>query len=450
MITPTVVALVLGFAVVLGLAVVPAGQAAEPDDRILVTRVDGPITPIVADHLVESVRKAERDGHGALVIEIDTPGGLDSAMRDIVQAFLGARVPVVVYVSPAGARAASAGALIAWSAHVVAMAPGTTIGAATPVNLEGGEVGDKIVNDAAAYARAIARQRNRNVEAAAEAVTEGRAVSATEAVDIDAADLIADDRAALLTELNGREVVLPGGQSVTLATANPVIEKEELSPLRRFLQLLANPNLAFLFMSLGTLGIIYELATPGVGAAGGVGVLLILLALFSLAVLPIDAVGLLFLLAAGVLFGVELFAPGIGVAAALGTVALALSGAFLFRESAPGLAVSPAVVVPTVVAVGSAVIVAGRLALRARGTPTSTGPQALVGRQTVVIRSSGTSGQAMVEGVWWNVRAEAPLRPGQPVRVRAVDGLDLLVEPASPSNEPLGSIRAGPDREEPQ
>jgi membrane-bound serine protease (ClpP class) len=369
-------------------------------------------------------------------------------MRDIVQAFLGARVPVIVHVSPAGARAASAGALIAWSAHVVAMAPGTTVGAATPVDLEGGEVGDKVVNDAAAYARAVARERGRNVEVAAAAVTEGRALSATEAVDVDAADLIARDRAALLAKLDGREVGLPGGRSVTLQTAGAAVEEEELSSLRRLLQWLANPNLAFLFMSLGTLGIIYELATPGVGAAGGVGVVLVLLALVALAVLPIDAAGLLFLLAAAVLFGMELFAPGIGVAAALGTVALALAGAFLFRDSGPGLSPSPAVVLPTVVTVGGAVIVAGRLAVRARHAPASTGPQALVGRQTVVARSSGASGQAMVEGSWWNVRGEAPLQPGQPVRIREVDGLDLLVEPVPPSERP-GPAGPGPDREEP-
>lgn len=234
----------------LWLVAAPAGGPARVDTRVLVTRVDDPITPIITDHLTESLDHAERGGHVALGVELDTPGGLDSAMRDIVQALLGARVPVVVYVNPAGARAASAGALIAWSAHVVAMAPGTTIGAATPVDLEGGEVGDKVVNDAAAYARAVARERGRNVEVAAAAVTEGRALSATEAVDVDAADLIAGDPAALLAQLDGREVILPGGRSVTLATAGAVVEEEELSSFRRLLQWLANPNLAFLFMSL--------------------------------------------------------------------------------------------------------------------------------------------------------------------------------------------------------
>ncbi|HEY3241382.1 MAG TPA: hypothetical protein VGL92_17585, partial [Acidimicrobiia bacterium] len=158
-----------------------AAQVSRAEPAVLVTRVDDPITPVIADHLTGMVEQAEEDGHEALVVEMDTPGGLDTAMRDIVQAFLAARVPVVVYVTPSGARAASAGALIAWSSHVVAMAPGTTIGAATPVTLEGGEVGDKVVNDAAAYARAIAEARGRNVKVAAAAVTKGQALSDTEA-----------------------------------------------------------------------------------------------------------------------------------------------------------------------------------------------------------------------------------------------------------------------------
>lgn len=443
----TIATLIAGFAAAMAVTGPLAAAPADAGGRVLVARVDDPITPVIADHLVDSLEEAERAGDLALVVELDTPGGLDSAMRDIVQAFLGAPVPVVVHVSPAGARAASAGALIAWSAHLVAMAPGTTIGAATPVDLEGGEVGDKVVNDAAAYARAIAQQRGRNVEVAAEAVTEGRALSATEAVEADAADLLAGNRTELLNKLDGREVALAGGRSVTLRTARAAVEDSELSGLRRVLQWLANPNLAFLFMSLGTLGIIYELATPGVGAAGGVGVVLILLALFALAVLPIDAVGLLFLLAAGVLFGIELFAPGIGVAAALGTVSLALAGAFLFRENGPGLSVSPAVVLPTVVTVGAAVVVAGRLAVRARHGPAAAGPETFVGRQAVVARATGASGQAMVEGSWWNVRADTPLRPGQLVRVRGVNGLALLVEPVPASDRP-GPPGPGPDREE--
>lgn len=405
------------------------------DGTVLVTVVDDPITPVIADHLADVVARGEQGGYEAVVIEMDTPGGLDTAMRDIVQRLLAAEVPVVVYVSPSGGRAASAGALIAWSAHVVAMAPGTTIGAATPVDLEGGEVGDKIVNDAAAYARAIAEERGRDVDVAAAAVTEGRALSASEAVDNDVADLVADDRDDLLEALDGREIVLPDGSTVVLRTAGAPVEERRLSFLRTLLQWLADPNLAFLFLSLGTLGIIYELATPGLGGAGGVGFVLILLALFGLAVLPIDAVGFLFLALAAGLFVAELFAPGIGVAAGLGAVSMALSGFFLFRDSAPGLSLSLAAVLPTVTVVGLAVVVAGRLALRARASPAAIGAHALVGREITVGRASGDRGQALVEGAWWTVRGGEPLHAGDQVRVRNVEGLELVVERATSERE---------------
>jgi membrane-bound serine protease (ClpP class) len=415
-------------------SITPAGGV-ERTPTVLVTRVDDPITPVIADHLSGVVDRAEEEGYDALVVELDTPGGLDSAMRDIVQAFLGARVPVVVHVSPSGARAASAGALIAWSSHVVAMAPGTTIGAATPVDLEGGKVGDKVVNDAAAYARAVAAERGRNVDVAAAAVTEGRALSDTEAVEEDVADVIVAGRTALLDALDGRDITLPGGTRVRLRTAGAVVEEEGMSFFRRLLQRLADPNLAFLFMSIGTLGIIYELASPGVGLAGGIGVVLILLSLFSLAVLPIDAVGFLFLALAGVLFMAELFAPGVGLAGGLGAVSLALSGLFLFPDDVPGLSLSLAAVLPTVAVVGVAVVGAGRLALRARASPAATGPGAVVGRELDVARAEGHVGQAMIDGAWWNLRSRQPLRPGDRVRVRDVEGLDLLVEPLSPGEK---------------
>lgn len=405
------------------------------DGLVLVTRVDDPITPVIADHVAEVVARGEDNGHEAVLIELDTPGGLDPSMRDIVQEFLTADVPVVVHVMPSGARAASAGALIAWSSHVVAMAPGTTIGAATPVDLEGGEVGDKVVNDAAAYARAVAEERGRNVDVAAETVTEGRAFSDTEAVDQRLADLVAEDRARLLDAVDGTDVTLADGTTVTLRTAGAGVVEEDMSPFRRVLQWLADPNVAFLLMSLGTLGLIYELATPGIGIAGGVGLILILLALLSLAVLPIDAVGFVFLALAVVLFVAELFAPGIGVAAAFGAVSLALAGLVLFRDDAPGVSLSLAAVVPTVAVVGIAVVVAGRFALRARSAPTATGTGRLVGREVDVGRASGPSVQAMVDGAWWNVRSDDPLRPGDRVRVRDVDGLDLLVDPAPPTDK---------------
>jgi membrane-bound serine protease (ClpP class) len=424
------VVLGLGFLGLLG-SVPPAGAQERGEGSVLRTTVDGPITPVIADHLVDAVARAEGESYAALVVELDTPGGLDTSMREIIQGLLEAEVPVVVYVSPQGARAGSAGALITLSAHVAAMAPGTAIGASTPVELEGGEVSDKVVNDAAAYAEAIADLRGRNADVAVDMVRDGRSLAVDEAVDLDVVDLVALSLPDLLRRLDGRVVeVGDDPRPVTLRTANADVDDYQMGLFRRIQQTLADPNLAFLFLSLGTLGIIYELATPGMGAGGVVGVTLILLAFFSLAVLPVSVVGILLLVLAAAMFVAELFAPGVGIAAAGGTGALVLSGIFLFRDT-PGLEVSLAVVAPVAAVVGGAVVVAGRLVLRSRrARSTLTGSGLLVGRVATVRRARSTTGLAFVEGAWWNVRSTGrPLDEGSAVRIIDMDGLDLVVEP---------------------
>ncbi len=393
---------------------------------VLVTQVDGVITPVIADHIGEGVALAEEEAHHVFLIELDTPGGLDASMRDIIQAFLGADVPVVVHVAPSGARAASAGALITMSAHIAAMAPGTAIGAATPVDLEGGDVQRKIIEDAAAYAESVARARGRDTEFAVEAVREGRSVTAEEAERIGVVDLLAPDRAALLEAIDGETVTLATGTRLTLETSEAQIVPYELGAFRSVLQWLADPNLAFLFMSLGTLAIIYELANPGFGGSAIVGVILILLALFALAVLPVNALGGLLLVLAAILFGVEVFTPGVGVGAAGGTASLVLGGLFLFRGR---VGVDPEVLIPVAIVVGGATVLAGRLAWRTRRLAPTTGASGLLGSVAVVSSASGTTGQAMVEGAWWNVRTRGEqLRDEATVRVVDVEGLDLIVE----------------------
>ncbi len=421
------------------IALLPAGaRSAEPSSsHVLVATVDGPITPVVADYLGDALQRAERDRSRALVVELDTPGGLDTSMREIVQDFIAAEVPVIVYVSPRGARAASAGAIITFSAHVAAMAPGTAIGAATPVNLEGGQdVQRKVVNDAAAFAESIARLRGRNVEFARATVTEGRSVPAAEAAEVRAVDLVARSLPELLESVDGREVQVGADERrVTLQTRGAATVPFELGLFRRIQNTLADPNVAFLLLSLGTLGIVYELMSPGIGAGGAVGVISIVLALFGLAVLPVNAVGLLLLGVAAALFIAELFAPGVGIAAAAGAVALLLAGVFLFRE-VPGIRVSLAVILPVVVVVTAAVVVAGRLVVRThRRHPPLTGEDQYVGEVLTTRRANGNRGQAFVGGAWWNVRArEGELKDGDQVRVIGYEGLDLVVEPlAKPS-----------------
>ncbi|MDN3294001.1 nodulation protein NfeD [Streptomyces ficellus] len=397
---------------------------------VLATRVDGAITPVVAEHLDDGIRVAERDNHGAVLVEVDTPGGLLESTRDIVQTFLDSPVPVVVHVTPSGARAASAGAYITMSAHVAAMAPGTHIGAGTPVTGEGEKASAKVVNDAAAFAVSMAEERGRSTAFADDMVREGTSVSDREALRKDVVDLRAPSRDALLTALDGRRVSLASGNEVVLHTAGAHVAEHELGFLGELRQMLASPELAYLFLSIGTLAVIYELASPGMGIAGVTGLILLVLGFVALSVLPFNAAGLLLLGLAAALFIGEVLTPGVGVFAAGGTAALLLSGIFLFRGE---VGVAPEVLWPTALVVGAGSLLAGRLAWRARRASSTTGGEALIGREAVVRRVGDGTGQILLDGAWWTVRGrDAPLTEGRQVRVVGREGLDLIVESAEP------------------
>jgi membrane-bound serine protease (ClpP class) len=413
----------------------PAAAMAQ-SSTVLVATVDGPITPVVAQHLVDGVEEASTGGHQALLVEMDTPGGLDSSMRQIIKAFLAADTPVIVYVSPSGGRAASAGALITFSAHVAGMAPGTTIGAATPVNAETGETAsDKVINDAAAFAESVARQRGRNVDFAVATVREGRAATADEAARIGAVDLIAADRAALLAAVDGRTVTLAGGERVRLDTAGARAVEYEMGLLRQLLALIADPNLAFLFISIGTLAVIYELATPGMGLGGVTGAILLVLGFFALSVLPVNVAGIALLVLAAALFVAEVLTPGVGVFATGGAIALLVAGLFLFEDQA--VRVNPAVLLPTALVVGGGSLLAGRLAWRARKNLPLSGPHTLLGATATIDAATGHTGRVRLQGAWWNALSPgADLHDGQTVRVTDVQGLTLLVEPADATEDP--------------
>lgn len=406
-----------------------APAEAQQPRSVLVAEVADPITPVVANYLAEGVARAELEGFEAFVLELDTPGGLDSSMRSIAQTFISSEVPVVVYVSPRGARAASAGAIITLAGHVAAMAPGTAIGAATPVQLEGGDVNTKVVNDAAAYAESLARLRDRNVEFAREMVTEGRSIPVSEAQEIGAIDLVADSLPALLEEIDGFEVTLGEDRTVVLRTQGAAVERHELGFVRGIQKFLADPNLVFLFFSLGTLALVYELANPGIGAGGVLGVILLVLALFATAVLPVTGAGLALLGVALALFAAELYAPGVGIAAAGGTVALVMAGIFLFDDT-PGVGVGLGVLIPVALLMFGAVVLAGRLVVRARFGKVAIGQGHYEGMEATVKRVDGRRGQAMVDGAWWNiVSGDRDLVGGERVRVTGQDGLELQVEP---------------------
>ncbi|MDO0909773.1 nodulation protein NfeD [Streptomyces sp. DT2A-34] len=411
----------------------PAVSAAQTP-TVLVMRIDDTITPVVADHLEEGLRTAEREGHVALLVEMDTPGGLLQSTREIVQGVLASDVPVIVHVTPSGARAASAGAYVALSAHVAAMAPGTHIGAGTPVTGQGEEASEKVVNDAVAFAVSIAEQRGRSTDFARDMVRDGTSVSDQEALRIKAVDLVAPSRDALLTELDGRSVMVgpdAAEREVVLHTAGAQVVEHELGFFGELRQLLASPELAYLFLSIGTLAVIYELASPGMGIGGVLGLILLVLGFVALSVLPFNVGGLLLLLLAAALFAAEVITPGVGVFAAGGTVSLLFAGVLLFRGE---LGVDPAVLWPTALVVGGGSVLAGRLAWRARRTPATTGHQALVGHEAVVRRAAGGTGQVWLEGAWWTVRGrDAPVAEGQHIRVVDHVGLELIVEPVEPA-----------------
>lgn len=420
-----------------------AGAASEPvnqpagSHRVLVTRVDTAITPVVADHIAAGLRRAASGNFDAYVIELDTPGGLITSMRAIVEDVLASPVPVIVYVTPAGARAGSAGAIITFAAHVAVMAPGTAIGAATPVGLGGEKASDKIVNDAAAQAEALAQLRGRNVEFAVDTVREGRSAAVDEAVRLGAVDAKASNLQGALTAADGRTVVVAPDQRVTVRSADATVERYDLGLFRRILQALADPNIAFLLLILGALGLLYELASPGVGVAGATGATALLLAMFSLSVLPVNVVGLMLLAVAVGLFVAELFAPGVAGFAFGGAVVLVLSAIFLFDDG-QGVSVDLAVVLPTALVVAAATIVAGRLAARTRGQPSvSTGTDAFTGQSVIVREAAGTTGSTFVEGAWWSLRSVGPpLQTGGIARIVAVDELVLVVDPLSPAEPP--------------
>ena len=423
-------------AVLIGVVSVFAGVAHAQDGPtrpVLMTTVAGPITPVIAGHIDEGIARAERDAAAAYVIELDTPGGLDTSMRAIVQDILASEVPVIVYISPQGGRGASAGAIIAFAAHVAAMAPGTAIGAATPISGQGGDDLDaKIVNDAVAYATALAELRGRDVEFIADTVSEGRSASASEALELGAIDVVAASIDELLAAVDGTSVdVGPTSRRVQLDTAGASVERHDLGVLRAIQQLLADPNIAFLLLSVGTLGLVYELASPGLGVGGAIGVTFILLAMFGLAVLPVGVVGIMFLVLAAALFVAEVAAPGIGLAAAGGALSMVLSGIFLI-DDAPGIEISAAIIIPSAVVVASFVMIAGRIAMRSRLAPSSTTGLGLLVGQQATVRLGGTGAQVFTQGTWWGIRPADPetvVANGSLVTVVGLDGLTLVVEP---------------------
>jgi membrane-bound serine protease (ClpP class) len=391
--------------------------------------LDLTINPASAAWVDEALTDAKRDEAGLVIFRLDTPGGLDDSTRDIVKDILAAPMPVVVYVSPNGARAASAGLFITQAADVAAMAPETNIGSATPISLGGGEqdevLGRKVRNDAAAYVRALAEGHGRNGDLAARMVHDAVNVTATSAKQQNLIDIVASDEQALLRALDGTRV--KGPKAGRLETTGARVESRDVPFKFQALELLVNPTTVFLLLTLGSILIGIELFNPGMILPGSLGAVSLILALFGLAQLPINVAGLLLIALAFALFVAEAFVISHGALAAGGVVSLAFGGLLLFDTDSDAFEVSVPIVIFTAALLGSFFVWVTSKAVETRHRKVHTGAEELIGARGEV-RSSD---QVFVQGALWRARSDQPLEPGQKVVVREVEGLTLTVEPES-------------------
>ena len=403
--------------------------------RIHVAEVDALIHPVSAEFISRTIARADGAGADLVVFMLQTPGGLVDATRAINTSIIEAETPVVVFVAPSGARAASAGFLITIAADVAAMAPGTHIGAAHPVAGTGQPMdetaAEKAASDVAAYARSLAAQRGRNVELAEQAVTESRSFTEQEALDADPPliDLVASDLDALLDRLDGREVTRWDGGAAVLHTAGADVERVEMNWRQRLLSAVAHPQVAVILLSLGTLGLTIELWNPGTIVPGVVGALCLLLAFFAFQILPINYVGLTLILLGLALLAAELLTATYGLLAAGGLVSMVLGGLMLIDSPAPEMQLGWPFVVSSMLALGLVVSLLARLGVRAQFTRPVTGRSGMVeriGRASGPIAAGG-AGTVFTHGEFWSATADEAIEDGDQVRVVAVDGLRLVV-----------------------
>jgi membrane-bound serine protease (ClpP class) len=411
------------------LAIVFPATALAAAGPVLTITVDGVISPVTVRLVETAIAKAQADKAQALVIQLDTPGGLERSMRTICQRLLNAELPVIVYVGPTGARAASAGVFITMAAHVAAMAPATNIGAAHPVAIGGGvdkESMRKIENDAAAFVRTIAIERGRNADWAEKAVRQSVSVTEREAERLKVIDLVADSIPDLLAKIDGRTVKTVKGP-VTLATKGAVVKSIEIGFRDRVLNVITDPNVAYVLMMLGMLGLFFELSNPGVVLPGVIGGISLILAFFAFQSLPINFAGLLLILFAIVLFIAEIKVVSHGVLAIGGMVSMALGSLMLYDAAEVGFRVSWAVIIPTVALTGGLFLFAVTLGVRAFARRPLLGVSGLIGQVGVARGALAPAGQVAVQGELWNAVADAPVEDGASVRIVDVKGLTLKV-----------------------
>jgi membrane-bound serine protease (ClpP class) len=408
------------------------------DSFVLLATYDGVINPVSAEYLHDALASAQESNAQALIIRLNTPGGLDTSMRLIIKDITGATIPVVVYVSPSSGRAASAGVFITMASHVAAMAPGTNIGAAHPVAMGGGEMDkamkEKVENDSAAYIRSIAEQRGRNVAWAEDAVRKSVSVTEREALKLKIVDLIAEDMPALLKQLDGRTILLQSGPTV-LRTVDADVREFPMGLRLELLKTLSDPNIAYLLMTIGTIGIMAELYNPGAILPGIVGAISLILAFYSLQSLPVNYAGVLLFLLGVIFFILEATVTSYGLLAIGGVIAMLLGSMMLIKTDVEFLQISWSVILPVVALTAAFSFFMVGMGVRAMRRRPATGREEMVGLVGIVQTALTPHGQLAVHGELWEAISDRPLQPGDKAEVVHVEGLRLYVKPLSKETE---------------
>ncbi len=406
---------------------VATGVLAEQNE-VYIIKVADAISPGTAEFIKSGIKKAEENEAAVIIIELDTPGGLAESMRLIVQNILGSKVPVVVYVSPSGARAASAGVMITMAADVAAMAPGTNIGAAHPVGMGGkdidGKMSEKVINDMVAQAKSVAEKRGRNAKWVEEAIRESVSVTETEALKENIIDLIAENTDDLIRQLNGRELKDRG--VLNLAGVKKVVLEETLRT--KILKTISNPNIAYILMMIGLAGLYFELSHPGAIFPGVIGGIALILAFFAMQTLPVNYAGILLIVLAIIFFIMEMKITSYGLLSVAGIVSLLLGSIMLFEGGTPDTKLSLRVLLTTVILISGFFVAVASLVFRAQISKPSTGSKGLVGEIGIVKKSLAPEGKVFVHGELWKARAKEPLDENVKVRVVKVVNLVLEVE----------------------
>ena len=421
---------IAGYLILMVFALLPLLFVESAQKEVMVIQVQDVINPVTSEFIEKSIKKANDRAMEALVIMLDTPGGLDTSMRSIIKAINSSDIPVVVYVAPPGARAASAGVFITLAAHVAAMAPGTNIGAAHPVGI-GGKMDktmvEKVTNDAVAYIRSIAERRGRNADWAEQAVRKSVSITASEALKMGVIDMVSNNLTDLLKAIDGRKVDTLSGKK-TLHTKDAALVREEMGIRLKILAMISNPNVAYILMLLGFYGLFFELTNPGAIFPGVVGGICLILAFYAFQTLPVNYAGLLLIILAIIMFVLEVKITSHGVLTIGGLISMIIGSLMLFESPGPFLKLSIYLILPAALLTALFFSVTVGLALKAWKRKPVTGVEGLVGIEGLAHTDIYKDGMALVRGEYWQAYSDEPIKKGERIRVESVSGLRIKVK----------------------